>query len=218
MNGRVTDQARAPRTYGGQSPDERTARRRRQILDAGRQSFGSVGFRASTVRGICRDAHVADRYFYELFPTMEDLLVAVYLECIDTLTDAAATALSTAPPGADTSEFVRRGLDGFFAAVQDRTTARVVWLEVLGVAPQVDSTYLATMRKFGDFMTSYLAQVLPEAADAEFTDRLVTAAVGGLSHTALTWLMDDYRTPRADLVEGSVRFVVGVLEAARPTR
>lgn len=215
MNGGVTDPSPA-RTYGGESAEERTARRRRQLLDAGRASFGSVGFRASTVRGICRDAHVADRYFYELFPTLEDLLVEVYRECIATLTRSTTAAVDDLPAGTDPLTLSRHGLDGFFRAVEDRELARIVWLEVLGVSPRVDRTYLDTMHGFGELMVGLLGRHTPDIAVGSSLDRLATAAVGGISHTAMTWLMDRYRADRTDLVHGTARFLAAVVGAAEP--
>ena len=64
------------RTYGGESADDRLTRRRRQLLDAGLELFGTAGYRATTVRQLCREAKVSDRYFYEQFDSTEDLLLA----------------------------------------------------------------------------------------------------------------------------------------------
>jgi AcrR family transcriptional regulator len=52
------------RSYGGESANDRLARRRRQLLDAGLELFGTTGYRATTVRQLCREARVSDRYFY----------------------------------------------------------------------------------------------------------------------------------------------------------
>ncbi|MBJ7353180.1 MAG: helix-turn-helix transcriptional regulator, partial [Rhodococcus sp.] len=57
----------AGRAYGGESAADRDDRRRRQLLDAGLRVFGSVGYRAATVRGLCREAKIADRHFYQYF-------------------------------------------------------------------------------------------------------------------------------------------------------
>ena len=73
------------RTYAGESLSERTARRRQQFLDAGLQVFGTTGYRTATVRQLCKQAGLTDRYFYESFASTEDLLVAVYEREFDEL-------------------------------------------------------------------------------------------------------------------------------------
>ncbi|MGB7364110.1 MAG: TetR/AcrR family transcriptional regulator [Rhodococcus sp. (in: high G+C Gram-positive bacteria)] len=200
-----------PRSYGGESAHQRTARRRRQLLDAGRHTFGSVGFRASTVRGICRDAHVADRYFYELFPTLEDLLVAVYLECIDTLTAAVMSALDDLSGETELFDFLSEGVDGFFRAVEDPLLARVVWLEVLGVSPRVDGVYVDAMRGFRDLIIELLVTRSPDVVVDSATEHLATAAVGGMSHSAMTWHLDGYVAGRSEIAQSTARFLVAIV-------
>ena len=66
------------RPYAGERPGERVLRRRQQFLDAGLELFGSIGYRATTVRILCKQAKLTDRYFYESFTSTEDLLLEVY--------------------------------------------------------------------------------------------------------------------------------------------
>ncbi len=157
-NGRVSG-----RSYGGESATDRLARRRRQLLDAGLELFGTAGYRATTVRQLCREAKVSDRYFYEQFDSTEDLLLAVYDECTARLEEAAVAALGD--PGDAVQDLARRGLDAFLSVVEsDPRLARVVWFEVLGVSPRVETAYLARMQSFGHLMVAVVAG-REEAAD-----------------------------------------------------
>ena len=85
------------RTYGGRSADERHALQRRRFLDAGLELFGTIGFRATTVRALCREAGLTDRYFYKNFDHMEACLIAVYTEAIAALERKVVAALATHP-------------------------------------------------------------------------------------------------------------------------
>ena len=146
------------RTYGGESATDRLARRRRQLLDAGLELFGTAGYRATTVRQLCREAKVSDRYFYEQFDSTEDLLLAVYDECTARLEEAALDRAS-ATAAARSRDLARRGLDAFLAVVEsDPRLARVVWFEVLGVSPRVESAYLARMQSFGHLMVAVVGR------------------------------------------------------------
>lgn len=194
------------RSYGGISADERTARRRRQLLDAGLEIFGSTGYRAATVRQVCRVAKVADRYFYDQFHTMEDLLVAVYQECVDRLEDSIAVPIQTA---GSVAEMARLGLESFLAAVQDDPRlARVVWFEVLGVSPEVETTYLSRMARFGELLIT--AAPAPFAVVPELRPLVADAVIGGISHVVMTWLASGFAAPRADVVTALELFLTSV--------
>ena len=64
----------ALRTYAGEQGDERIARRREQLMDAALEVLGSDDGGALTVRGVCREAKLTARYFYESFDSADDLV------------------------------------------------------------------------------------------------------------------------------------------------
>ena len=201
------------RTYAGESATDRLVRRRRQLLDAGLELFGTAGYRATTVRQLCREARVSDRYFYEQFDSTEDLLLAVYAECTARLEQAALAGL--ADSGEAVHELARRGLDAFLGVVEsDPRLARVVWFEVLGVSARVEATYLARMQSFGHLMLDVLPQ--PETATAlPATSRelLASTAVGAVSHTVVTWAGAGFSPDRAVVAETLARFLAGAAAA-----
>lgn len=202
------------RTYGGESAQERAARRRRRLLDAGRVRFGTDGYRATTLRGLCREARVADRYFYEEFDRLEDLLLAVYHDCLDRLERAVLEALEGVGP--DVAAQAHAGMEAFFACVEaDPCLARVVWFEVLGVGPRVDAAYLERTARFGALLLDLVEQrgLGPQVEP----DRRVTvqAVVGGVSQVVQAWVYAGFATPRAELVGPLVRFLLAVAERTR---
>ncbi|OZF51460.1 TetR/AcrR family transcriptional regulator [Rhodococcus sp. 14-1411-2a] len=192
----------AGRAYGGESAADRDDRRRRQLLDAGLRVFGSVGYRAATVRGLCREAKIADRDFYRHFDKTEDLLLAVYSECIARLTDSVSDAIVQVDRDGDLRDVAKQLLDPFFQVIEDPHLARVVWMEVLGVSPRVEQTYLTVMQQFGTLLLGYLrtfAGDVPSGPDLD-VDLLATAAIGGISHTAMTWYQSGYAADRRIVV------------------
>jgi AcrR family transcriptional regulator len=206
------------RTYAGESASDRAGRRRRQLLDAGLELFGTAGYRATTVRLLCREAKVSDRYFYEQFDSTEDLLVAVYDECTARLEAAALTALGDG--AGEVGDVARRGLDAFLALVEDDPRlARVVWFEVLGVSARVESTYLSRMQRFGHLMLGVLAD-RDDTADLPDPARelMASAAVGAVSNAVVTWSITGFTTERAVVTESLAQFLAGAATAlARPT-
>ena len=52
------------RRYRGVSEEARQAERRQRFVEAGLTVFGSRGYHSSTVRSICAEAGLTERYFY----------------------------------------------------------------------------------------------------------------------------------------------------------
>lgn len=199
----VTAPVAAHRAYGGESHEQRCQKRRELFIAAGKHLFGTIGYRRTTVRGLCKEAGLTDRYFYESFATTEDLLVAVYAQLILTMQGAVVGALQALPEGAEPAVWIDRGLDAFFAAVEDAEAARIVWLEVLGVSPQVDALYTQTQQQFADLVLALVRMALPHwAVDDEAAPVVAMGAIGAASEAAKSWLMSGYQTPRSTMVRG----------------
>lgn len=201
------------RTYAGESAPDRQARRRRQLLDAGLELFGTAGYRATTVRLLCRAAKVSDRYFYEQFDTTEDLLLAVYDECTGRLEQAALDALGDRAD--DVADLARRGLEAFLGVVEtDPRLTRVVWFEVLGVSPRVEAAYLARMQAFGHLMLG-VVQARDGVAELPAVTRglLASTAVGAVSHTVVTWTSAGFAPDRGLVADTLARFLAGASTA-----
>lgn len=204
----------AGRAYAGESAAQRLARQRRQFLDAGLELFGTVGYRATSVRALCKQARLIDRYFYKNFHDTEDLLAAVYSESMDQVQAAVMKAIATSPAARQPDELIRAGLDAFFAAIENSRIARVGWLEVLGVSPRIDEMYTRRVQQFADLMLILAKGMLPRWPLADEEARVTgIAVVGAVSQSALHWLLEDYRTPRETLVSANGRLIRGLMEA-----
>ncbi|MBF6175079.1 TetR/AcrR family transcriptional regulator [Nocardia blacklockiae] len=100
------------RRWRGREPADRTATRRRQLLDAGLHLMGTVGAAGMSMRAVCREAGLTERYFYESFTNLDALQVAVLDEVVLGARDRLLGALAAAPPDPD----------GIFAYVVARFT------------------------------------------------------------------------------------------------
>jgi AcrR family transcriptional regulator len=86
------------RPYRGIDAAERLAQRRRRFLDAGLNILGSDQHLPDlTVRGICRQAGVALRYFYESFTDKDDFVAAVFDWVIADIAATTQAAVAAAP-------------------------------------------------------------------------------------------------------------------------
>jgi len=202
----------AGRVYGGENLAERTSRRRQQFMDAGLQIFGTTGYRSATVRTLCKQAELTDRYFYESFATTEDLLISVYQQQFDQLQQAVLSELTSAAPDSDVMTTVRAGLCALFEMASQPCVARVCWLEVLGVSPRVDATYTRTIDGFAALVVTFLRQRFPHwQIDDEEARMLGLALIGAVSQTVTHWVLGQYRESQQTLLSATARVFEGVM-------
>lgn len=204
------------RVYGGESAAERLARQRRQFLDAGLELFGTVGYRATSVRLLCKQAGLIDRYFYKNFRDTEALLAAVYTESLDQIQAQVLAAIARHNAAEASPRMIEAGLDAFFAAFENSRVARVCWLEILGVSPAIDQLYTSRIQQFAELLIavarSMLSRMPLSANEARITG---VALVGAISQSALQWLLEDYQSPRRVLVSANSRLIQGLVDGLR---
>jgi AcrR family transcriptional regulator len=91
----TTDYPGPPRRpYGGVSAENRRAERRRRLLDAGLELFGTKGIAATTIADVCAQAGLTKRYFYESFATIDELAGAVFGDVTARLAERVAAAIA----------------------------------------------------------------------------------------------------------------------------
>lgn len=202
------------RLYGGETAEERAARQRRQFMEAGLELFGTIGYRTTSVRALCRQAGLIDRYFYRNFRDTEDLLEAIYNVSMDDMEAQVVQAVSQVLPMADYEHTIQVGLDAFFAAFQNSRVARVCWLEVRGVSPRIDALYTARTQKFADLLLRFNRALFPnQVNDTQAAEFVAVALVGAISQSAAHWLLSDYHADRRVLVAANALILRGLAQA-----
>jgi AcrR family transcriptional regulator len=205
--------AKKGRPYGGVAPEARAAERRDALIRAGTRVFGTVGFRKATVRAICQEAKLNDRYFYAAFDSTEALLRATYQQHAEDL--RAQVSEATAAVGNTLEARVDAGLHAFFAFLRDPCAARVLLLEVMGVSPETDATYQRNLLEFGkQIMANAQLPGAHSDDDAELRadQRIIgLALVGALTNVGAAWLLTGYRDPEEKMVRNCRQVVLGTL-------
>lgn len=201
----------ARRRYAGRSSEERIQARRARFLAAGRQCFGTVGFRKTTVRLLCAEAGLTDRYFYESFDSVEALLVAVYNELVDAM-EADILAALVAHPDSPLEIRIRHSIDALFQQAQDPLRARIIWFEVLGVSPGSEAIYNVTLRRFAELLFRLAKALLPPWPQSDAVVRMACLGlIGAASEMAKDWPVSDYEQPRETLVEALMLMFRGLV-------
>jgi AcrR family transcriptional regulator len=200
------------RPYRGASPSERVGERRRRLVDAGIDLFGTIGYGAATIEHVCARAGLSKRYFYESFPDLEALLLACYQRCANEIHDAMVTAVAEAPE--TVAAQLRAALVSYFTAIDaDQRRARITLLEILGVSSAVDEAYAAQTERFANSVQAL-------AGDTFSTSRLpkpqlhiiAEGIIGAITTIAAQWLLDHRRRPRAQIIDATYVLVIAIFD------
>jgi AcrR family transcriptional regulator len=194
------------------APEARAAERRDALIRAATRVFGTVGFRNATVRAICQEAKLNDRYFYAAFDSTEALLRATYQQHADDL--RAQVAQATAAVDGILEARIDAGLHAFFAFLRDPCAARVLLLEVMGVSPETDATYQRNLLEFGRQIMENVPAADPDDAGRRADQRIIgLALVGAMTNVGAAWLLTGYRDPEEKMVRNCRQVLLGTLRA-----
>lgn len=190
------------RPYGGVSLEDRRAKRREQLMDAGLRVLGTEGAVHATVQEVARTAGLNTRYFYENFSTLDELMVAVFDRAIEGAIEAAQAAIGeVAGPEDQIREVIRAVI---VASTEDPYVARILFVEALGSEALVRRRMRATFQ-FADLINA-LAGAPKRSVLGEFV-------AGGMVETIVSWQQGQLEAEQAAVVRSCADLAVAVVRA-----
>jgi AcrR family transcriptional regulator len=184
------------RPYRGVEAAERLARRRRRFLEAGLDLLGGDTAEAElTVRGICGQAGVALRYFYESFADKDDLVAALFDWVIADIAATTQAAVMAAP----VNEQSRAGMANIVRVIAaDTRVGRLLF------SSQLSNAVVARKRTESFALMATLTFQHAGTMGARNDDRVRAAShfvVGGVTQMLTAWLAGDIALNTDDLVD-----------------
>ncbi len=201
------------RTYAGVSLVERKKLRKKQFLEAGLRHFGCCGFRNATVRSLCKEAKLTDRYFYESYSGLDNLLVSVYEDCMTKLSKEIVAAIVLAYQDKDPEKAIIAGLDKYFEVLEDAHIARICMVELEGINAEVNVLYYQYIDSFAEILRVMANHAFPQMSiERAQQDILAISLVGAMRQAATNWLASNYKTERQELVAATSKLFLGLIK------
>jgi len=210
--------AKAPMTAGrvwrGEPPEQRDAARRRRLLDAGLELFGTRGYRETSVEAICSEAQVSGRSFYEHFGNREDLLVAVYGEALSEVATELENALAAAP--LELEAMCRAGIEApARALVADARKVRVNFVEVIGVSDRIQSRRRAVLAEMGAVIARHADRLVDAGKISRSPSRWTQVAfIGAFENVLVEWLAEADGASLENVIDDLTRVFAAALRSA----
>ncbi|EME15389.1 TetR/AcrR family transcriptional regulator [Rhodococcus triatomae] len=196
MNPSIND-----RSYGGEPAAERIRRRRASLLDVALTAMAEDRWRSATVAGICAEAGLNKRYFYESFPDLDALSSGVIDEIAEEVGGAAvATYLASLDRPLD--EQARAAVDAVVGVLgTDRRKARVFLGGTAG-APIAHARRDDAIRGLTGILVDHARAIHDVELEADSLASTGPAfVIGGTAHTILAWAEGTIDITRRQLVE-----------------
>ncbi|MFC9995109.1 TetR/AcrR family transcriptional regulator [Nocardia sp. NPDC127526] len=198
-------------TYRGTTTDERREQRRRRLLDAALDIVGSQGLSALTVRGVCEQARVGPRFFYESFPDLDALAGALLTEVQQEALDQARLTMNATPGSAE--DKIRAGVAALIISVtDDPRRANIAFAQAYGSEALMRRRF-AGMREVAALIIEQTRLLLdiPEGEDTAIT-ALAQLITGGAAELTLVWLDGGLKVERPVLIELIADYVVAMVD------
>jgi len=188
------------RTYSGVPAEERTRLRRARLIEAATEAFGRVGYAQATMRNICVEARLAERYFYESFDSTKTIFETVCRIQIDQLIQRVGEALSSAP--VIDRNFVESGLRAFLEFVrEDPRRVQIVlidgvWMDQLRVREGQSE-----LVGYGRVIRNLAQGFHPDLAREINVEMAASGLIGMAIHTAIDWARTDFQLSLEDVLK-----------------
>ena len=187
------------RPWRGLSPVERREARRRRLLEAALELFGTTGYAGTSLTALCSLAGVSPRHFYDIHPGREQLLAELYDEIAADIVGRLRRAQAAAPQ--NVQDQVHAGLEAVVSALaDDPRRARVLLVEIVGVSGPLDALRRQWVRRFSEVICqSHTRLVTGAGLPPRDVAAVAVGLVGAINELLTDWLLTDPR-PEASSV------------------
>ena len=192
------------RQFKGLSLSERKQARREKLIEAGMQCYGTRGFFSVTVKDICTEAKLTERYFYESFKKSEHLFQTIFLKQIDELQQNMMQAIMQA--SGNPEKMIEAGLIAFLSTLKDNPKmARIIYIDAMLVQElHNQATIQETMQRFDRMIHAFVMLMMPHLNRSEKEISLIATGLNGyVTQIAIRWVMSDFKLPIPEVLNAT---------------
>lgn len=201
------------RQFKGLSLTERKQLRREKLIEAGIEAYGTHGFFSVTVKDICNEAKLTERYFYESFKKSENLFQTIFLQLIDKMQHNLMQSIMLGSP--DPLKMIESGLTGFFKMLRDDPRlARIIYIDAMLVQELHNhATIQETMGQFDRMIHAFVTLMMPKTQRTEKEISLIATGLNGyVTQVAVRWVMSGFKLPIEDVVHACSTVFIALLK------
>jgi AcrR family transcriptional regulator len=189
--------------WSGVPLEDRQALRRDELIAAGVHLLGGESGPAVTVRAVCREARLTERYFYESFSDRDEFVRAVY---DDVCARAMSALMSATTPREAVEQFVALMVD-------DPVRGRVLLL-----APAVEPVLVRSGAEWMPSFIELLQRKLTQISDPVRQKMMATSLIGGLTALFTAYLDGRLAASREQFIDYCVEMLLSTASTHQKTQ
>lgn len=188
------------RSFKGMSLEVRQAERRERLMEAGLQAYGTQGFFSVTVRDVCMEAKLTERYFYESFKNSGALFDAIYIRLVEDLQQRILNGVMQG--GSDPKQMIQQGLTAFFKQLHDDQRAtRILFIDAILVHENEGKSIHKAVKRFDLMTQSFITLMIPQAQEnMSMVSLISTGLTGYVTHLATRWAISGFKEPLDEML------------------
>ena len=189
------------RQFKGLSLTERKQARREKLIEAGIEAYGTHGFFAVTVKDICNEAKLTERYFYESFKKSDELFQTIFLTLIDQLQHNVMQAIMQA--SSDPRKMIEAGLTALLTTLRDNPRmARIIYIDAMLVQElHNQATIHETMLRFDRMIQAFVMLMMPHIDRSEREISFIATGLNGyVTQIAIRWVVSGFKQSMEDVL------------------
>ncbi|WP_209714652.1 TetR/AcrR family transcriptional regulator [Marmoricola sp. OAE513] len=186
------------RPYGGVSAEDRTAKRRAALLDAGLVVIGRDGVGSCSIEAVCAQAELGKRYFYESFTDRDAFLLELVDRLFADIRSRMGEDLAEFSDRAERSRAVVRTLVEVLSGDQRRAR---LYAESAG-HPVLARRRAQAITEYTEFVADHVLPVsdLP-AVERHLATRIL---VSGTTDLVTSWLSGEVQATKDEIVQAII--------------
>lgn len=188
------------RAYRGESAEARRQQRHERLLESAFDAFAHQGIARTTMRDICAQARLTDRYFYESFRNTEDAFDAVYNWQRDLLIQRISEAMKGAPRGVES--IARAGLHAFYSFIkEDPRRAQVLLIDAFSANRQSADKAQRILGQYTTLITGIARSLYPRLKRGFNLEMLMWGLLGMAIQVGTVWARNGFKEPVEEVLE-----------------
>lgn len=201
------------RQFKGLSLTERKEARREKLIEAGIATYGTQGFFSVTVKDVCNEAKLTERYFYESFKKSEELFQTVFLKVIGDMQMCLTQAVLMAAP--EPKNMVFAGLSAWLTTIKnDPRMARIIYIDAMLVQDlHNQATIQETLTQFDRIIQGFVMIIMPHAPQStEEVSLMATGLNGYVTHIIIRWVSEGFKQPLEEVLSACCAVFLSFIE------
>lgn len=186
------------RPYGGVHAETRKQERRERLIAAGLEIIGTRGYHLSTIRDICAQSGLSERYFYESFKGMGALFEAIYGQLHTELQRRVMSAFMGAEAlQANPMKLAEAAVVAWLAFLkEDVRRARILLIDAVTVNDSSQRHAQAAIQDFAGIIRTFVETLYPAMGKLGYDAASISSILtGACVQAAKSWMWADFQAP-----------------------